>query len=82
MRTAASTAQPHPRLHLAKSGRIQPGRGMKDRPRRGVVAGGLEYGVHDAALKVQVRVQGRTEAVDEDRHPQACRDAAAGTVLA
>jgi hypothetical protein len=75
-------APPHVGLHLAKSGRIEPARRMKNHPRRGVVAGGFEYAVDDAAVKVQVHVQGRAEAVDEDDRPQACRGTAAGTVLA
>ena len=44
--------------------------------------GRLEYPVENAAVKVQVRVQGRPEAVNEDHRPQACRGATAGTVFA
>ena len=74
---------PHPRLDLAHSGRIQPERGVKDDPGRPVGgARGLEYPVEDAAVKVQVRVQGRAEAVDEGHRPAAGRGAATGTVCA
>jgi hypothetical protein len=38
--------------------------------------------VEDAAVKMQMRVQRRTEAVDEDHRAQAGRGAAAGTVRA
>ena len=44
--------------------------------------GRLEYAVEDAAVKVQVRVQGRAEAVNEDHRPEARRGTATGTVYA
>ena len=43
----------HPCLHWVHSGRIEPERGVKDDPGRPVGgAGGLEYAVEDAAVKV------------------------------
>jgi hypothetical protein len=79
---SAPHAPPHLGLHLGHGGRIQPARRMKHLTGRGVVAGGLEYAVEDAAAKVQVRVQGQPDAVDADRRPEACCGAAAGTVFA
>ena len=78
----AQHAPPHPRMHYGHGGRIQRGRGVKNHTCRGVVAGGLEYPIEDAAVRVHARVQGRAEAVDEDYRTKACRGAATGTVCA
>ena len=52
----------HPRLHLADSGRLVPARGVKDDPGRAVGGGdGLACAIEDAAVKVQMRVQGGNE---------------------
>ena len=73
----------HPCLDRAYRGRSEPERGVKDDPGRpGGGAGGREHAVEDAAMKVQVLIQRRAEAVDEDHCAQPGRGAAAGTVLA
>ena len=62
-------------------GRSQPGGFVKHhsgRPVRG--AGSREYPIDDAAVKVQMGVECRAEAVDEDHRPQPGCSAAAGTV--
>ena len=53
---------------------------MKDDPGRGT--GGVEHALEDAAVKVQVFIQGGTEAVDENRRPEAGRSVATGTMCA
>ncbi len=44
--------------------------GQPFQTRRGAVAGGLEYAAADAAVKVHVRVEERTETVDEDHRTE------------
>ena len=54
---------------------------MKHHPRGPVRgAGSREYRIDAAAMEVEVRVERRTEAVDENHGAQAGRGAAAGTV--
>ena len=53
---------------------------MKDDPGGG--AGGREYAVADAAVKVQVLIQGGAEAVDESHRPEARCGTATRTVCA
>jgi len=73
----------HVGLHLEHSGRSQRGGCMKHHARRRVRGvGRREDRIEDAAVKVQMRVQRRAEAVDEDHRAQAGCAGAAGTMLA
>ena len=61
----------HLRLHLGDGGGIEAGGGMEDDPARG----GVEHAVDDRAVKVQVRIERRAEAVDEGHRAETRRGA-------
>ena len=72
---APEDAQPPPahlRLHLRDGVGREPGRGTEDDPARG---SGVEHAVDDHAMKVQMWVEGGTEAVDEGHRAEARRGA-------
>jgi hypothetical protein len=73
--TAHENAQQPPahlRLHLGNGVGVDPGRDMEDDPARG---SGVEHTVDDDAVKVQMRIECRAEAVDEGDGAEACRGA-------
>ena len=62
----------HLRLHLGDGVGIDSGRGSEDDPARG---GGVEHAVDDDAVKMEVGIECRAEAVDEGDGAEACRGA-------
>jgi hypothetical protein len=69
-----ATGQPpmHLRLHLGDGVRIESAGGMEDDPARG---GGGDHAVYDDAVKIEVGIECRAEAVDEGDRAEACRGA-------
>jgi hypothetical protein len=76
---AVQQAPADTRLDLGDGVGVDPGGGMEDDPARG---NGVEQAVDDDAVEVQVGIERRAEAVDEDYRAEARRAAGAGTMCA
>jgi len=75
----AQQAPAYTRLRLGDGVGIDPGGGMEEDRAGG---GGVEHAVDDDTAEVEMRVEGGTEAVDEDHRAEVRRAPGAGTVRA